>query len=340
MADYNVWLNNWGSQAAEVIPLIKKKHEPSFRVISTTGVKNPAVMSEADEWYRETCNSKSSWEDYSKFALEICDEHDIDIIMPVRKMLEFSEHRKLFEERGIKLMLPSSHFMMRTLNDKASTYEVLREVVPECIPKYYKVNTVEEFKIAVEALRKEGCGVCFKYVQDIASQSFRIISFEKRGIDEFSSKTKHAIEYDTALEILSSVPKFKDMMVMELLDGLEVSCDCLATSSGNIIIPRMKLNTRIQEVRRQPQLMNLCDRILNFTGYDAPCNIQFKYEIGKTPKLLEINTRMSGGIHISEWATGINIPSIALSQLIGVDEEWNREWKKVQMVAREKYDKM
>lgn len=340
MKEYNIWLNNWGSQAAEVIPLIKKSKSANYHVISTTGVKNLAVMSEADEWYREAFNSKSAWEDYSNFALKFCDEHDIDIIMPVRKMLEFSEHRDMFEECGIKLLLPASHKLMCTLNDKVATYELLKAAVPECIPKYYKVNNVEEFKAAVETLRNEGCEVCFKYVNDIASQSFRVITFEKRGIGELNAKNKHEIEYDTAIEILSSVESFKDMIVMEFLAGLEVSCDCLATPSGNIIIPRIKINTRIQEVKRQPQLIGFCDAILKATGYDSPCNIQFKYETGKVPKLLEINTRMSGGIHISEWATGINIPSIALAKLIGVDEEWSNSWKKVQMVAREKYDKM
>lgn len=340
MKEYNVWLNHWGSQAAEVIPLIKKSKSANYHVIATTGSKNPAVMSEADEWYKEACTSKSSWEEYSKFALAFCIEHDIDMIMPLRKMLDFSEHRAMFEERGIKLLLPSSHELMCVLNDKAATYEILKRVVPECIPKYYKVNNVEEFKKAVEALRSKGCNVCFKYVQDIASQSFRVINFEKRGIDELSLKDNHDIEYQAALKILDSVESFKDMIVMEFLDGLEVSCDCLATSTGNIIIPRIKLNTRIQEVKRQSQLMGFCDAILKATGYDSPCNIQFKYEEGKVPKLLEINTRMSGGIHISEWATGINIPSIALSHLIGIDEEWSNSWKKVQMVAREKYDKM
>lgn len=336
---YNVWLNNWGSQAAELIPLIKKSEHSRFYVIATTGVERPAVMSESDECYKEPINSKCNWEDYSDFAINFCKRHSIDIIMPSRKMLDFSEHRDMFEDWGIKFILPSEHRIMCTLNDKAATYDLLKSLVPDCIPKYYKVNNVRDFKFAVETLRNKGLRVCFKYVQDIASQSFRIISFGKRSIKELNRKSEQVIEYETALEILGSVPTFKDIIVMEFLDGLEVSCDCLATNSGNIIIPRIKLNTRIQEVVRQPQIIEICDLILKFTGYDAPCNIQFKYEIGKTPKLLEINTRMSGGIHISEWATGINIPSIALNKLIGINEEWNSNWDKVHMVLRDKYDK-
>lgn len=52
-----------------------------------------------------------------------------------------------------------------------------------------------------------------------------------------------------------------------------------------------------------------------------PLNIQFKCMNGK-PYLLEINPRMSGGLQASCMATGINIPNIALNQLMGINIQW------------------
>ncbi len=46
-----------------------------------------------------------------------------------------------------------------------------------------------------------------------------------------------------------------------------------------------------------------------------PCNIQFKIKEG-IPYLLEINTRMSGGLQMACLAADINIPNIALNKLL------------------------
>ena len=55
---------------------------------------------------------------------------------------------------------------------------------------------------------------------------------------------------------------------------------------------------------------------------EFPCNIQFKLE-GDEPYLLEINTRMSGGLQMSCLAAGVNIPNIALNKLLGRDIPWS-----------------
>ena len=50
----------------------------------------------------------------------------------------------------------------------------------------------------------------------------------------------------------------------------------------------------------------------------CPYNIQFRYDKkSNIPYLLEINTRMSGGLYLSCEATHLNIANIALKQLCG-----------------------
>ncbi|HAN09459.1 MAG TPA: hypothetical protein DCP90_02470 [Clostridiales bacterium] len=54
----------------------------------------------------------------------------------------------------------------------------------------------------------------------------------------------------------------------------------------------------------------------------GPCNIQFKYHEDKL-YLLEVNTRMSGGIQNSCMGADINIPNIAVNQLLGIEKIWS-----------------
>ena len=72
------------------------------------------------------------------------------------------------------------------------------------------------------------------------------------------------------------------------------------------------------------------------TGASMPINIQLRMHEGRM-LLLEINPRMSGGMQLSCAASGINVPAIALNQLIGYETIWQYpayESKKVAHVER------
>lgn len=64
--------------------------------------------------------------------------------------------------------------------------------------------------------------------------------------------------------------------------------------------------------------------ILGSTNLRFPCNIQFKL-MEKVPYLLEVNTRMSGGLQMSCLAAQVNIPNIALNKLLGRDIDWTMD---------------
>ena len=62
--------------------------------------------------------------------------------------------------------------------------------------------------------------------------------------------------------------------------------------------------------------------IMERTDLQYPCNIQFKIKDG-IPYLLEVNTRMSGGLQMSCLAADVNIPNIALNKLLGREAPWS-----------------
>lgn len=99
------------------------------------------------------------------------------------------------------------------------------------------------------------------------------------------------------------------------------------------MIPRVKDSTRFEKVKYDPDILFLCEKVLEKTKLECPCNVQFKY-LDKVPYFLEVNTRMSGGIHMTCLASGINIPNIAINKLLGVDKKWvsNREERIISQV--------
>ena len=129
------------------------------------------------------------------------------------------------------------------------------------------------------------------------------------------------VTWEMASACLSGYDFQVPMLLMPYLEGQEISVDCLRTKQGDIIIPRFKTDHRYSEICYDEERIAESRRILDALGLDVPVNIQFRSD-GERYYLLEINPRMSGGLQLSCLAAGINVPDIAVSQMIGVEKAW------------------
>jgi predicted ATP-grasp superfamily ATP-dependent carboligase len=101
-------------------------------------------------------------------------------------------------------------------------------------------------------------------------------------------------------------------MVLEFLEGREYSIDCLSSHEKlYAAIPRMKGDGRIRELVERSELIKIAHDFHQKFKVPYLFNIQVKYNNDGAPKLLEINPRMSGGMHFS-CLSGINFPYLAI----------------------------
>ena len=339
----NLLINNCGSQIKNIAELL---HEGNINIsyICTNYTQN--LDSVIDNYLGPDMNKNTSIDDYVKFLIKLCKENNINLFLPFRRMEELIRYKNLFKNNGISMIIPDDIELFRILNDKAATYKLLNPIIKDYIPEYYTVNCVSDLIDKIAMIHNMGKIVCIKYVNDISSNSFRIINFEKHSIKELEQKTdkeksklSHMINYSDIKDMFNGINILpKEMVVMEYLSDEEVSCDCIKTSAGNIVIPRIKIDKKTQIVKNDKLLLELCNKILDYTNYNTPCNIQFKYNNNK-PMLLEINTRMSGGIMIASWASGINLPLIAINQSAGINIKKIPEWNDTKMIQKIEYEK-
>lgn len=313
-----VWFNHWFSTAYRLIELIKEDEEEEIKVVGTNLQIDSVIQKVCDEWYEEP---KTSGEDYILYCLDFCREHNINVFVPRRHMVEISKNKFRFEEIGVKV-LADDFKVIEFLNDKAAAYEHFRNYENINIPDYFKVNNVKGFAEAYEALRKNHKQVCVKFVRDEGGMSFRKIIEDVNEFDRLKMYQGTSMSYNDLYTALSTKETFDDLMVMPYLDGQEVSVDCLRTDTGTIAIPRIKSPTRQERVVYDLEIISMTANVLNKVNLQYPCNVQFRYD-GNTLYLLEINTRMSGGLQMSCLASGVNIPNIALNKLLGKDLQWN-----------------
>lgn len=324
MKTIRIWFNHWFSTAYHIVNLIKQDENIHFYVIGSSTNPDSVVKEVCDEWYSEYDGQDE--DGYISFCLDFCSEHNIDIFLPRRNQLMISKHKPDFEKAGIKVLV-DDYEKIYLFHDKAAAYQLFTQKNIGIVPEYRITKNSSEFAAAFEELSKRHDKLCIKFTSDEGGESFRIV--ETSPMPPFKRAGCH-IEYEKLLNDIDSVKNCPPIMLMPYLPDNEVSVDCLKTSHGIIMIPRIKGFTRTEYINYDPDILKMCENFYKKFGLEHPCNIQFKYSEG-IPYFLEINTRMSGGIQLTCLASGINIPNLAVNKLMGIEKTWKskQEYKKV-----------
>ena len=324
-----VWMNHWFSTATNIVDLPKKDYP--FHLICSNEHELSVIKNVSDEWYQEPVLKDN---EYVEFCLDFCKQHDVQVFMPRRGMVSISEQKERFEAAGIRVMV-DRYDLVSVLNHKDRAFRYFAEKNIGAVPDYRIVKKVDDFVKAYEELIQKYKQVCFKFVRDEGGKSYRLIDNQKRGYAALYKKQTTRITMDEAVAALSERDVFAPVMVMPFLSGDEVSVDCLSTKKGLIMLPRIKGYEKFETLRFDDEIIGLCERFQQEAGLECPYNIQFKYLDG-IPYFLEVNTRMSGGVQMGCYATGVNLPQIALKKILGEEVDWqlNRETKIVAQVLQ------
>lgn len=312
-----IWMNHWFSTALNIIDLLRQDI-PDIYIIGSNENEYSVIKNGCDEWYQEPVLKD---DEYVEYCLEFCKEHDVDFFLPRRGMLKISEQKHRFEEPGVKVMM-DDYYIVSILNHKERAYEYFKENSIGTVPDFYIVKTVDEFKSAYEKLLEKYKQVCFKFEKDEGGKSFRLIDNNRKGYAALFKKQNTRMTLDDVIAALSEREVFSPIMIMPFLPDEEISVDCLNTSMGLIALPRIKGNAKYEVLRFDKDIIDICKEFQDNAGLECPYNIQFKYLDG-VPYFLEVNTRMSGGVQMACYASGVNIPSLALKKLSGEAVEWS-----------------
>lgn len=322
-----VWMNHWFSTAVNIINLLRDGN--NIFVVGTNENYYSVIMNYCDEWYQEPLLSDC---DYVDYCIDFCKKHEIQVFLPRRGMLRISEQIKRFDEIGVRVMLEDFD-ILNLLNHKEEAYEYFKKNNIGNVPDYFIVRSPTEFKNAYNELESKYQQICFKFAKDEGGKSFRLIDNNRKGYAALFKKQNTRMTLSDVMAALEEKDFFTPIMVMPFLPDEEISVDCLNTKQGLIALPRVKGYEKYETIQYDSEIIDMCEHFQRISNLKYPYNIQFKYLNG-IPYFLEVNTRMSGGIHMSCYASGVNIPRIALKRILGEDVEWENKYetKKVAQV--------
>ena len=313
----NVWFNHWFSSLASVIENLKKNN-PDIVVHVTNRDKNCVYFRFADFSYIEP-----QFEDdnsYVEWALKFCADNYIDVFVVRGHNLAISQNINKFRDIGVHLLI-ESYDIIQKFESKSKTYEMLRERGYTRIPEYNLVNSTEEFISAYKKYRKDNQTVCIKLDTDEGASSFKVVSDEFLCAKSLFEPVNNLVSFENTVNMMRDAENkgvFRPFMVMPKMGRPEISVDCYRLKNDKLVmIPRYKLGSRIKQIKFDKNILNDCESIYDIIPFSSICNIQYRYCRNEF-KLLEINTRISGGIHLSTLS-GIDLIDVAIKELLGLN---------------------
>jgi carbamoyl-phosphate synthase large subunit len=328
--DVTVLMTGAGAPGASGI--IRSLHSADERAVRIVGVDmDPDAygFGLVDEHYTVPAGGD---DEYIHRIADVAAVEDADVVLP----LTTDELQPLAAGRDdvSATVMVSEHDALEAANDKGALYEFLETNGFDAAPDYRRVDDEASFVEAVEALGYPDRPVCFKPTVASGMRGFRVLDERTdrvtRLLDEKPGEAVTTLE--EVLPVLSEADPFPDLAVMEYLPGDEYSVDVLAMDDEvGPVVPRTRSRTRAGitfqgVVEENETLIAAATDICRQLGLEYNVNLQFRYDADGTPKIIEINPRVSGTIVMCVGA-GANLPYLGVKYALGesippVDVRW------------------
>lgn len=236
----------------------------------------------------------------------------MDLLLPGRSRAVFAESVAEFRALGVDVWLPGQTEVLEFLHDKARFYAEFPPQIAS-MPETVRVNTAAEYHAALGSLASRHARLCVKPSRGVFGIGFRVLDSTLTPLRTLLEDAPYRIHPDELARILASVERFPDLLVMEFLGGAEWSVDCAALDGCLITAvarKKLKFPGNVQQIDQQPEFLEVARKLTAHFRLNGLFNFQLR-EGGGRVAILEVNTRISGGIALA-CASGVNLPWLAL----------------------------
>ena len=342
--DVTVLMTGAGAPGASgVLKSLRRPDERPVRVVGVDADPDAYGFALVDE---SRVVPRGDEDGYGERMAAVAADVDADVIMPLTtaELGPLSEARESLRDDGVVTMV-STPSALSAANDKGRLYGFLDAEGFDAAPAFRRVDSASAFVDAVEALGYPGRPVCFKRPVASGKRGFRVLDRGSDRLDRLlhEKPDSSVTTLDDVLPVLEGAESFPELVVMEHLPGEEYSVDVLAKGDEvGPVVPRVRERTRAGisfrgTVVEDEALIESAASICRKLGLEYNVNLQYKYDADGTPKIIEINPRISGTIVMCVGA-GANLPYLALKYALGeplppVEVEWGttmtRYWQEV-----------
>ena len=306
-----VWFNRTFSSVYAALGLIREADtDGRFHIVHSSANRHAPAERLDHEFQLEPTGLEP--DAYIDWCLAFCRQHRIEIFVPGREATALADAHARFEAQVARVLSAATGAALRLIHDKARFYA--ETVLPEApVAEFRRFENVAQFDAAYDELRARHTRLCVKPSHSIYGLGFAIIDEQRSCAELLLAGAEYHIGRDDLRRGLAQLGQFRSMLLMEYLDGLEYSVDCVG-DQGRLVcaVARKKLaqSGSGQLIDMRAEILEATARLSAAYGLNGVFNVQFREAVGR-PRLLEINPRMSGGIGMA-CVAGPNLPYIAL----------------------------
>lgn len=328
----SVWLAEGQSSQRDMLAslqALKRQTHTPFTVIASHRDARPEIFEYADQSFYEPKEDEahhgvSRWQ----FVLDEAKKNHVKVLLTGRNSMAYEAQRPAFTAAGIRLLTgATSTDMLEAIDDK---FAFMQHCQAHDIPvaNAWRFDTAEELHALMDAHGDEP--LCVKPVTGIFAQGFwrldtglaandRYDSFEHLYFtDDKKINTEHFIAAYTNSVMVHERPI--PMLLMPYLSGQEYSIDVLC-ENGDVLAAITRHKTgKIQHIGYDETVMAVVIPLIKAFGCDGIVSVQTKADDEGQHRVLEINSRPSGGIGYTAHS-GVDLTQIGFGYWLGLTDK-------------------
>lgn len=313
-----IWFNQGYSSIRDAILMIREASAGSVCLLASHADPDAPMRTVADDGFDEPDIDRSipeGAEAYADWCLATARARGVDLFVPQGGRSAVAVRAAEFAAAGIRLSVPADAATLALIDDKARFYDA---ATAAGLPLAWTREVVDAagFDAALADLAAQSLDPCVKPPQGVFGAGFWRLDERVSLFDALMNPDAHRASAAAIRAALDGTPGQR-LLVMEHLAGPEWSVDCVCKDGALVAaVSRIKLG-RAQRLEVDGPAVDIARAAIRAFGLSGLINVQCRAAAPGDVRLLEINTRMSGGCGYTAHA-GVNLPWIHVAIELGL----------------------
>ena len=337
------WLAEGQSSQRDMLAslqILKAQSDQPFSIIASHRHSRPEIFEFADSVYREPSATTTDSDEQVilqsdepliprwQFVLEQAKNNNVKVLLTGRNGIDYEAQREAFAAAGIRLLTgATSVAALETIDDK---FAFMQQCHTHNIPvaEAWRFDTVAELEALLATHGHQP--LCVKPVTGIFAQGFWRLDTGKEAGEQYDSFEHLYFTEEKKINTTQFINAYANsimvqerpipMLLMPYLSGQEYSIDVVC-EYGEILAAVTRYKTgKIQHIGYEQSVMDVVIPLIKVFGCDGIVSVQTKADDDGQHRVLEINSRPSGGIDYTTHS-GVDLTQVGFAYWLGLSEK-------------------
>ena len=338
-----VWLAEGQSSQRDMLASLqslKAQYATPFNIIASHRHNRPEIFEFADSVYLEpyaiavSDSEQTTLEPATplmprwQFVLEQAKIDNVKVVLTGRNGIDYEAHRETFKAAGIRLLTGSTSVAsLESIDDKfAFMQQCHQHDIP--VAEAWRFDNAEELHVLLAEHGHQP--LCVKPVTGIFAQGFWRLDLGKEEDEHYDSFEHLYFTEEKKINTAQFINAYTNsimvherpipMLLMPYLSGQEYSIDVVC-EYGEVLAAVTRYKTgKIQHIGYEQSVMEVVIPLIKAFDCDGIVSVQTKADDDGQHRVLEINSRPSGGIDYTTHS-GVDLTQVGFAYWLGLTDK-------------------